>query len=71
MDAKPKNPLFEEYLQEKVDVINKNEFHPNNFEDLYKLKQDIIADAIVHRKENTDHYLKFAEIVKDQPYFRL
>lgn len=63
--------LFSEYLQEKVDTINRNEFHPNNFGELYQLKQAIIADAIINRKENLEHYLKFAERVKDEPYFRL
>lgn len=66
-----KDPLFEAYLQEKIDAINANEFHPDKFGDLYTLKQSIIADAIVNRKSNTEHYLKFAEIVKDEPYFRL
>lgn len=71
MEDSDKKPLFEEYLQEKVDIINRNEFHPDKFGDLYKLKQNIIADAIINRQENLDHYLKFAEIVKDEPYFRL
>lgn len=63
--------LFSKYLKEKVERINKNEFHPNNFHELYTLKQAIIADAIINQQENVEHYLKFAEIVKDEPYFRL
>lgn len=66
-----KDPLFGEYLQEKVDAINANEFHPDKFKDIYDLKQAIITAGIRNRKDNLDHYLKFQDRVKDEPYFRL
>lgn len=66
-----KPQLFSEYLKEKVEIINRAEFHPSKFEILYKLKRDIIADAIIHGKQNLEYYLKFADIVKNESYFRV
>lgn len=71
MNNPEKNPLFEAYLQEKIDAINANDFHPSNFKELYDLKQAIITASITNRKENLEHYIKFAERVKNEPYFRL
>lgn len=65
------NNLFGDYLKEKVDAVNKNAFHPDNFKDLYDLKQAIITASICNREENLRHYLKFQDRVKDEPYFRL
>lgn len=59
------------YLKEKIDKIGLAEFHPNKFQELFELKRRIITDAILNRKENLEHYLKFAERVKDEPYFRM
>lgn len=66
-----KDPLFGEYLQEKVDAIKANTFHPDNFKDIFVIKQAIITASIRNRKENLEHYFKFADRVKDEPYFRL
>lgn len=71
MDNPETNPLYGEYLKEKVDAIANNDFHPNKFKELFELKRQIITDALVNRKENLEHYIKFAERVKDEPYFRL
>lgn len=65
------NNLFGDYLKEKVDAINANEFHPDKFKDIYDLKQALITSGIRNKKENLEHYIKFAERVKDEPYFRL
>lgn len=71
MSGEGTNPLFGEYLQEKIDALNNNDFHPNKFRELYELKQAIITAGITNRKENLEHYLKFQDRVKDEPYFRL
>lgn len=62
---------FDGYLKEKIDRVESGEFNPRNFKELWELKREIIADAILNVKENTEHYIKFAERVKTEPYFRL
>lgn len=67
----PAAPNFGDYLKEKIDKVGQAEFHPNKFKDLLEFKRALIADAILKRQENIEHYVRFAEIVKDQDYFRI
>lgn len=62
---------FSDYLKEKINKVEACEFNPNNFKELWELKREIIADGILKAKENAEYYIKFAERVKKEPYFRL
>lgn len=62
---------FSDYLKEKIDKVALAEFHPDKYKDLLEFKRAIIADAILRRQKNIEYYVKFAERVKDEEYFRV
>lgn len=68
--------VINDYLEEKIQEVKSNNFHPNNFKQIRDIKAAIISASILNKKENLENYLRFKKIVeeerdKGQPFFRL